>query len=281
MDALTKATLLLTEAPLARSFLTYDAVREQRATASGSTSSRPVSQTLEGARTTAAVVLFVTGVLLLAEAIVTVAWQEPFSALSAQRQQNKLSAELRVAESAALAAPAQFATRRDPVESTPAVFAARERRRTGNGDPLGRLRIPSLGVNLVFVEGANPPQLEKGPGHYAGTALPGERGTVGVAGHRTTYLAPFRHIDALRKGDSILVQMPYGRFRYEVEGSIVVLPRNTRSLRPVKHDRLVLTTCTPLFSAAKRLVVTARLKSSRLRAALSGARRAPRRPQLR
>ena len=158
------------------------------------------SQTLEGARTTAAVVLFVTGVLLLAEAIVTVAWQEPFSALSAQRQQNKLSAELRVAESAALAAPAQFATRRDPVESTPAVFAARERRRTGNGDPLGRLRIPSLGVNLVFVEGANPAQLEKGPGHYAGTALPGERGTVGVAGHRTTYLAPFRHIDCAPQG---------------------------------------------------------------------------------
>ena len=136
-------------------------------------------------------------------------------------------------------------------------------------------------MKCVFVEGANPAQLEKGPGHYAGTALPGERGTVGVAGHRTTYLAPFRHIDALRKGDSIVVQMPYGRFRYEVEGSIVVLPSNTRSLRPVKHDRLVLTTCTPLFSAAKRLVVTARLTSSRLRTALSGARREPRRPQLR
>ena len=102
-----------------------------------------------------------------------------------------------------------------------------------------------------------------------------------MAGHRTTYLAPFRNIDSLRKGDSILLQMPYGRFRYEVEGSIVVSPGNTRSLRPVKHDRLVLTTCTPLFSAAQRLVVTARLESSKLRAALSGGRRDSRRPQLR
>ena len=119
MDALTKATLLLTEAPFARSFLIDDAVREQRSTGSRSTSSRAVSPTLEGARTTAAVVLFVTGVLLLAEAIVTVAWQEPFSALSAQRQQDKLSAELRVAESAALAAPAQFATKRNRCRQHP------------------------------------------------------------------------------------------------------------------------------------------------------------------
>lgn len=280
MDALTRATLLLTEAPFARSFLSFDVDREQRAAASRGGSPKNVSATLEGVRTTAAVVLFVTGVLLLAEAIVTVTWQEPFSALSAARQQDKLSAELRVAESAALAAPAQFAAKRGRVDSTPAIFAARERRRTDNGDPLGRLRIPSLGVKFVFVEGANPDQLEKGPGHYAGTALPGEHGTVGVAGHRTTFLAPFRHIDALHKGDSILLQMPYGRFRYEVEGSIVVSPGNTRSLRPVKHDRLVLTTCTPLFSAAQRLVVTARLKSSRLRAGFSGARRAPRKQQL-
>jgi sortase A len=90
-----------------------------------------------------------------------------------------------------------------------------------------------------------------------------------VAGHRTTFLAPFRNIDSLRKGDSIVLQMPYGRFRYEVEGSIIVSPSNTRSLRPVRHDRLVLTTCHPLFSAAQRLVVTASLESTRLREGLS------------
>ena len=237
--------------------------------------------TLEGARAAAAVVLLVTGLLLIAEAIVTVAWQEPFSAWSASRQQEQLSAELRQAESAALSAPAAFTVERNRASTAPALFAEQHRERTGNGDPLGRLRIPSIGVKFVFVEGANPAQLEKGPGHYAGTALPGERGTVGVAGHRTTFLAPFRKLDSLRKGDSIVLQMPYGRFRYAVEGSIVVSPSNTRALRPVDHNRLVLTTCTPLFSAAQRLVVTASLVSSRLRAAVSGGSRAPQRPQLR
>ena len=266
MNALTRATLLSTEAPFARGFLASDAIPEQRSGASAR------AATLEGLRTAAAVVLLVTGMLLMTEAIVTLAWQEPISALSTARQQDELSAELRAAESAALAAPAAFAAQRSPASSAPAVLAERHRLATDTGDPLGRLRIPSLGVNFVFVEGANPDQLEKGPGHYAGTAMPGDRGTVGVAGHRTTYLAPFRNLDALRKGDSILVRMPYGRFRYEVEGSIVVSPGNTRSMRPVKHDRLVLTTCTPLFSAAQRLVVTASLESSKLRAGLTGAR---------
>lgn len=269
MDALTKATLLFTEAPFARGLLASDAIPAQRQGTSGRVA------LLEGARTSVAVVLLVTGVLLLAEAIVTLAWQEPISAWSAARQQDELSAELREAESAALAAPAAFTAQRTPSTSSPGLFAERHRRATDAGDPLGRLSIPSLGLKFVFVEGANPDQLEKGPGHYAGTALPGERGTVGIAGHRTTYLAPFRNIDSLRKGDSITLQMPYGRFRYEVEGSIVVLPSNTRSLRPVKHDRLVLTTCTPLFSAAQRLVVTAALKSTTLRGRLSAGSRTP------
>ena len=272
MNALTRATLLSTEAPFARGLLASDAIPEQRTRTSARTA------TLEGARATAAVALLVAGILLLAEAVVTIAWQEPLSAWSAAHQQDELNAELRKAESAALAAPAAFATQRSPASSTPALLAQRHRGETVDGDPLGRLRIPSLGVKFVFVEGANPKQLEKGPGHYAGTALPGERGTIGMAGHRTTYLAPFRNIDALRKGDSILLQMPYGRFRYEVEGSIVVSPGNTRSLRPIKHDRLVLTTCTPLFSAAQRLVVTARLESSTLRPARTGARGDSRRP---
>ena len=275
MDALTKATLLSTEAPFARGFLASEAIPPQRSRVSARVA------TLEGVRTTAAVVLLVTGLLLIAEAIVTLAWQEPFSAWSASRQQEQLSAELREAESAALSAPAAFTVRRDRATTAPALFAEQHRRRTGNGDPLGRLSIPSLGVKFVFVEGANPAQLEQGPGHYAGTALPGEHGTVGVAGHRTTYLAPFRNIDSLRKGDSLVLQMPYGRFRYAVEGSIVVSPSNTRALRPVRHDRLVLTTCTPLFSAAQRLVVTATLVSSRLLGGVSGERRAPHKRQLR
>ncbi len=276
MDALIKATLFLTEGAFARGFLASEGSRAPNAKGPSASSA------IEGARTATAVVLLLAGVLLIAEALVTLTWQEPFSAWSASRQQNELSAKLREAESAALAAPAGFVVNRGRETSTPALLAQRHRRDTDAGEPLGRLRIPRLGVKYVFVEGANPGQLEKGPGHYAGTALPGEHGTVGVAGHRTTYLAPFRNIDALRKGDAIVVQMPYGRFRYEVEGSIVVSPTNTRSLRPVNHDRLVLTTCHPKFSAAKRLVVTAKLESSRLRPGLSDDRgRATRRLQRR
>jgi sortase A len=275
VDALIKATLFLTEGPFARGFLASYGSRAPRKGPSPNSA-------IEGARTAAAVVLLLAGVLLLAEAVVTLAWQEPLSAWSASRQQGELSAELKRAESAALAAPASFAADRGSDTSAAALLAQRHRRDTDAGDPLGRLRIPSLGVKYVFVEGAHPDQLEKGPGHYAGTALPGEHGTVGVAGHRTTYLAPFRDLDALRKGDAIVLQMPYGKFRYEVEGSIVVSPSNTRSLRPVNHDRLVLTTCHPKFSAAKRLVVTASLESSRVRPGLSADRRdASRRPQRR
>jgi sortase A len=111
------------------------------------------------------------------------------------------------------------------------------------------------------VAGAGERSLKKGPGHYDSTVLPGQRGTVGMAGHRTTFLAPFRRLDRLSAGDQIVLTMPYGRFDYAVEKSVVVSPSNGTMLRPASYDRLVLTTCTPAFSAAKRLVVIARLKS--------------------
>jgi sortase A len=211
----------------------------------------------------AAVVLLVAGVLLLAEVAVTLVWQEPFTALSGRREQDELSERLRQAESAALAAPTGFVSRNG--HDRAAVLARRYKRRVAPGDPVGRIRIPRLGASFVFVDGVAAESLKKGPGHYSRTALPGEGGTVGIAGHRTTYLAPFRRIDQLERGDEIVIRMPYGRFRYRVEGSIVVSPTNTSALRRVRHSRLALTTCTPPFSAAKRLIVTARLRSSVLR----------------
>ena len=206
--------------------------------------------------------LLLVGVLLLAEVAVTLVWQEPFSALSARGEQDDLSRQLRRAESAALAAPTGFAARSG--NGRGAVLARRYRRHAGPGAPLGRIQIPHLGLNFVFVAGVSPESLRKGPGHYSRTALPGERGTVGIAGHRTTYLAPFRRMNELERGDEILIRMPYGRFRYRVQGSTVVSPGNTAPLHRVRYGRLALTTCTPLFSAAKRLIVTARLRSSRL-----------------
>jgi sortase (surface protein transpeptidase) len=86
-------------------------------------------------------------------------------------------------------------------------------------------------------------------------------GTTAIAGHRTTYLAPFRHIDSLRPGQSILLDMPYAHFIYRVIGSRVVLPTDVSIIKPVGYSRLVLSACTPLFSASHRLIVFARLQS--------------------
>jgi sortase A len=211
----------------------------------------------------AATLLLVVGVLLVAEAVVTMVWQEPISALTARKEQRELSESLRRAESAALATPTGFVA--GETSSRTGRLARKYKRRVAAGEPLGRIAMPTLDQSFVFVSGVSSRELKKAPGHYRTTALPGERGTVGIAGHRTTYLAPFRHIDRLRRGDRILIRMPYGRFTYRVEGRTVVYPTNTRSLRMVRHDRLALTTCHPPFSAAKRLVVTASLQSTTLR----------------
>jgi sortase A len=99
--------------------------------------------------------------------------------------------------------------------------------------------------------------LKQGPGHYSGTALPGAGSTVGIAGHRTTYLAPFRRIDELESGDEIFVKMPYARLRYEVDKARVVEPTQVGVVRRRPSERLVLTACHPLYSAAQRYVVFA------------------------
>jgi sortase A len=211
-------------------------------------------------RAAAGVLLLVAGLLLLAEGVVTLAWQEPLSALSTRKEQNELNERLRGIESAALAAPTGYVAHDRGGRSV--ALARSYRQRATRGAPLGRIAIPKLGERFVFVSGVSAEELRKGPGHYSTTALPGEHGTVGIAGHRTTYAAPFRHIDDLRAGDRISIRMPYGRFAYAVEGSIVVSPTNTESLRRVRHDRIALTTCHPPFSGAKRLVVTAGLRSA-------------------
>jgi sortase A len=132
-----------------------------------------------------------------------------------------------------------------------------------DGAALGSLQIPGIGMKTVVVESTTHDALTKGPGHYRGTVLPGMDGTVGLAGHRTTYGAPFRHIDRLSAGSRIVVTMPYGRFVYTVTGTRITTPRDASSLRSHPGVRkLVLTACNPLYSAAQRIVVTARLVSA-------------------
>jgi sortase A len=200
------------------------------------------------------------GVVLLVDALVTVVWQDPLTAVFTQEQQKALSKKLSATEKAALPPSTLALVRKTGDEQQRmGVLAWHLRETTPVGDPLGRIAIPRIGARFVFVAGTGVESLKKGPGHYAGTGLPGERGTVAIAGHRTTYAAPFRRLDRLRRGDAITLTMPYGWFIYGVEGSRVVAPSNTSVLRHVRHNRLVLTTCTPEFSAAKRIVVTARL----------------------
>jgi sortase A len=146
-------------------------------------------------------------------------------------------------------------------------FLARSmRRHLHDGQAIGRLRIPHIHANYVMVEGTDAPALRKGPGHYPATPLPGMPGTVGVAGHRTTYLAPFNKLDKLRKGDEVRLEMPYGVVTYRVEQTRIVKPTAVWVTRRVGYDRLVMTACHPKYSAAKRIAVFARQVSAVLSA---------------
>jgi sortase A len=206
-------------------------------------------------------VMIVAGVVLLIDAGVTLVWQEPVSAVYARIQQNRLADGLERLEQAALAPAEQKALERIPDPRRRLAFRARVLgRRLEPGDPMGRIVMPSIGVSEVFVEGTDAGDLRKGPGHYPDTPLPGVRGTVAIAGHRTTYGAPFRKIDALDRGDRIELRMPYGRFTYRVERTRIVPPTEVSVTDRVAYDRLVLSACHPLYSAAERIVVFARLE---------------------
>jgi sortase A len=125
------------------------------------------------------------------------------------------------------------------------------------GGALGFIRIPKIDLDMVFVEGSEYEPLKKGPGHYSDTPLPGKPGTVGIAGHRTTYLHPFWALDRVKRGDIIELQTRAGEFRYRVTWQRVVTPYSYWVLNRTKVPSLTLTTCHPRFSARQRLVVRA------------------------
>ena len=173
-------------------------------------------------------VMMVSGVLLISDAVVTLLWQEPVSAYFSERQQVKLEK--------ALIDPPERVVRKEPLR----------------GDALGKLLIPSIGVSEYVVEGTDADNLRKGPGHYPDTPLPGQRGTVAIAGHRTTYGAPFRKLDERRRrATGSWSSCPTAR---SSTGSTDPDRRRQRALgdRPVGHHQLVLTACHPLYSAAQR-----------------------------
>ncbi|CAB4918028.1 unannotated protein [freshwater metagenome] len=212
-------------------------------------------------RRTIGAVLAVVGALLLADAALTLLWREPVSWALHRGDQAQLRERLAQAQRDGALAPGATDAQ------GPAAAMAHAARRLGRsaqpGDPLGSISIPRIGARFVVVEGTGRDELREGPGHYVHTALPGESGTVGLAGHRTTYQQPFRSIDALAPGDRIVVRMPYGRFTYRVTGTRIVAPSQVSVLaRASSGDQLVLTACHPLFSARQRIVVTARLTAA-------------------
>jgi sortase A len=137
------------------------------------------------------------------------------------------------------------------------------------GEAVARIRIPKIGVDSIVVNGVTRDDLRKGPGHYPDTPLPGQQGNAAIAGHRTTYGAPFGDLDQLAEGDLIQVRTLQGSFAYRVAEQLVVSPRDVSVLDPTPADpddpaqgdlaTLTLTTCNPKYSAAQRLIIHADL----------------------
>jgi sortase A len=207
-----------------------------------------------------AILLGVAGVLALADGFLTLVWQEPISGLIAHFNQARLAQNLKRLDAERATPADERALAGLPTDNQRMAFFARKLQQTArDGQAVGRIRIPRIGANFVVVAGTDESALEKGPGIYSGTAVPGLRGTVGIAGHRTTYLAPFRRINELARGDRITLEMPYGLFSYTVLGHKIVSPNDVTVLRQASYDQVVLTACNPLYSAAQRIVVFARL----------------------
>jgi len=127
------------------------------------------------------------------------------------------------------------------------------------GEATARIRMPAIGVDKIVVEGVALSDLKKGPGHYPDTPLPGQEGNAAIAGHRTTYGAPFNRIDELVAGDEIFVETVQGEFRYLVTEQLIVSPTQVEVLDDKGDNRLTLTACHPKYSARQRIVVVAEL----------------------
>jgi sortase A len=204
--------------------------------------------------------LMAAGVLTLAWAIVVWRWQDPFTALYTHWQQGKLSASLN--HEFAAYHPVRV-DRTDLAAERRAISAdARSFRHTAKtGQAIGRIVIGRIGLKMVLVNGTDEETLKKGPGRDARSYMPGQDRLVYIAGHRTTYLAPFSHIDSIRDGDFISLQMPYATFVYRAFMHRIVAASDMSVLRSPKHEVLELQACHPRFFATHRYIVYAKLVS--------------------
>jgi sortase A len=227
------------------------------------------------------VALITAGLVILLDVGLTLAWKEPLSSVYGSLQQGAAEDELTELED-------RFPDKRllaraldeDRLSERVRVLADAFAQEVERGQAIGRIVIPSIDLDIVVVEGTDTASLRKGPGHYTledttpelrqqgdGSAFPGQGETVGIAGHRTTYQAPFRRIDEIQPGDEITLQMPYATFTYGVEKHEIVGPSEVGIVKNVGYDRLVLTACHPLYSAAQRYAQFAKLTDVSLFAA--------------
>ena len=153
----------------------------------------------------------------------------------------------------------QATTPTEPGSATTSTTAAVAPPPPPSGEAVAIIRIPKIGVDQAVVEGVSLGDLRKGPGHYPSTPLPGETGNAAIAGHRTTYGAPFNRLDELAAGDEVLATTMRGSFRYLVREQRVVRPDQVEVLDPTPQAQLTLTTCHPKYSAAQRLIIVADL----------------------
>ncbi|MGZ5411115.1 MAG: class E sortase [Solirubrobacterales bacterium] len=199
--------------------------------------------------------LITAGLVVFADVATTLLWEEPVSAAYNRIEQSRAGDQLAdLEDSFSTEVEGDFDT-----EAQTRVLAKRFERQIGTGDAIGRIKVPGIGMNLVLMNGTDTETLRRGPGRYPQTPLPGLGGTTGIAGHRTTYSAPFRRINEIEDGDEIRIELPYADFTYEVQKHQIVDPGDVYIVNPVGYERIVLTACHPLYSAAQRYAVFARL----------------------
>jgi sortase A len=218
-------------------------------------------------------ILRICGTLLIAAGLLTLGWaalvwqwQDPFTAAYTTYQQHKLKHRYH-----------KIFERYQPIQirrgghggvslaterRTIATEAHAYRQRLHEGDPLGRLKVPRLGLNIVAVNGTDDGTLTKGPGRYSGplpSYVPGEGELIYIAGHRTTFLAPFAHIERLRAGDPVTLELPYATFHYVITRHVIVDADDLAVLKSHHHEVLALQACHPRFFASHRYIAYAKL----------------------
>jgi sortase A len=214
-------------------------------------------------------VLRISGTLLIAAGLATLAWavvvwqwQDPFTAVYTTYQQHKLKNRYKKIFTSYRPLRDEGATSLAVQRRLVKVEAKRYRLRLEEGDPVGRLKVPRLGLSTIAVNGTDDGTLKKGPGRYSGplpSFVPGEGELVYVAGHRTTYLAPFARIDRLRPGDAVTFELPYATFEYLLTGHRIVRADDLSVLRSRGRDVLALQACHPRFFASHRYIAYAKL----------------------